>query len=142
MRRHLLVNRRIRIPTDEFTWTFARSGGPGGQNVNKLNTKAVLRWPVAESPSLPDEVAERFLKRYANRITNEGELVLASQRYRDQARNIDDCLEKLRSMLASVAEPPKKRRPTKPSRAAKRRRLEEKKRRSERKQMRKPPRME
>lgn len=136
MRKYLVVNNKIKIPTDELHFTFARSSGPGGQHVNKTATKAVLRWPLKESPHLPEGVRNRFVRRYANRITSEGELLLNSQRYRDQARNVEDCLEKLRAMLAGVAYPPKKRKPTRPSKASKERRLKEKKRRSQRKQLR------
>ena len=132
----LVVNRRIRIPLREFDFQFARSGGPGGQNVNKLNTKAILRWGIERSPNLPEDVRERFRARFRRRITREGEFVLTSQRFRDQGRNVADCLEKLREMLEEVAAPPKRRRPTKPSRAAKERRLKEKHVQSEKKRSR------
>src|SRR5690242_13852589 len=80
----LTINSRIRIPHQEFEFSFARSGGPGGQNVNKVNSKALLRWPVHNSPSLPADVRHRFLTRYRSRLTTEGEIILSSQRYRDQ----------------------------------------------------------
>src|SRR6266566_211967 len=105
----------IRIPLDAFQFTFVRSAGPGGQNVNKLNTKAVLRWPVATSPHLPEAVRARFAAKYANRLTGGGELVLTSQRFRDQSRNRADCLEKLHDMLLSVATAPVKRKRTRPT---------------------------
>lgn len=123
----LAVNSRIQIPHAEFDWTFVRSSGPGGQNVNKVNSKAVLRWGVGRSPSLPDDVRARFRAKYASRITAEGEILVASQRYRDQGRNVDDCLAKLSEMLAAVAARPKRRRPTKPKASDVRRRLETKK---------------
>ncbi|MCA9204259.1 MAG: alternative ribosome rescue aminoacyl-tRNA hydrolase ArfB [Pirellulaceae bacterium] len=123
----LKVNRRIAIPLAEFTYTFARSGGPGGQNVNKVNSKATLRWPITSSPSLPEDVRQRFLATFRTRITQDGDLVLSSQRYRDQGRNVQDCLDKLREMLLSVATPPKIRRETKPTRGSRERRLQEKK---------------
>jgi ribosome-associated protein len=132
----LVVNSRIQVPLSEFSWTFVRSSGPGGQNVNKVASKAVLRWNFAASGSLPADVRERFLSRYASRLTGDGELVIRSQRYRDQGRNQADAMEKLRAMLAAVAVPPKKRRPTKPSRAAIERRIESKQARSRTKQMR------
>jgi ribosome-associated protein len=131
---NLVVNSRLRVPLEEFSFTFVRSSGPGGQNVNKVNNKAVLRWPVAASPSLPAPVRERFTRRYASRITTEGELVMTSQRYRDQGRNVDDCLEKLREMLAAVAAAPVRRKRTKPSRGSIERRLEAKRHTSSRKQ--------
>ena len=132
----LAINTRIRIPLDEFEFSFVRSSGPGGQNVNKVNSKAVLRWPVRQSPSLPDEVRERFLTRHANKVSVEGDLVLTSQRYRDQQRNIDDCLEKVRLLVVEVATLPKKRRPTKVSRGAKESRLQAKREQSGKKQQR------
>lgn len=130
----LEVTPRVRIPLDEIEFTFVRSSGPGGQNVNKVNSKAVMRWPATTSASLPDDVRSRFIERYGSRLTNEGALVVASQRYRDQAKNIDDCLERLREMLLSVATPPKRRRPTRPTRGSIERRLTSKRRRSTKKE--------
>ncbi len=130
----LEINKEIRIPLREFHFSFVRSSGPGGQNVNKVATKAVLRWNVHKSGSLPEEVRERFTKRYANRINQEGELIVSSSRFRDQGRNTADCLEKLRSWLQKAAEKPRPRRPTKPSRAARERRLKEKRFQSQKKE--------
>ena len=132
----LTVNPRLRIPLSEFEFTFSRSSGPGGQNVNKVNTKALLRWGVAHSPSLPEGVRARFMAEYHRRITTEGVFMMTSQRYRDAPRNVADCLEKLQALLASVATPPKRRRPTKPTRGSVARRLTNKKEQSERKQQR------
>ena len=137
----LRVNQNIEIPDTEFEFTFARSGGPGGQNVNKVNSKAVLRWSVSTTQHLPEPVRDRFLSRYRNRITREGEIVIHSQKYRDQGRNVADCLERLREMIRAVVRPPIKRRPTKPSKGAQRRRLDQKKQRSEKKQSRRKPRL-
>jgi ribosome-associated protein len=120
------VTENIQIPDSELQFTFARSGGPGGQNVNKVASKAVLHWNLAASPSLPAEWKERFQQQNRWRITADGVLVLDSQRFRDQAKNVADCLEKLRDMLLRSRFPPKKRRPTKPSRASKERRLKAK----------------
>ena len=132
----LSVNARIQIPESEFQFTFVRSSGPGGQNVNKVSSKAVLRWNVLESPSLPGDVRERFLAKHRKRLTTEGDLIISSQRYRDQGRNTADALEKLRVMLAEAATRPKTRRPTKPTRSSVTRRIESKQARSRTKQKR------
>jgi ribosome-associated protein len=129
----LEINDRIRIPEEEFIWSYVRSSGPGGQNVNKVSSKAVLRWNVVASLSLPVDIKTRFQKQQGSRITSEGDLLIASQRYRDRERNRLDCLEKLSAMLQAAAVAPKPRRKTKPSAGSKERRLAEKKRRSDRK---------
>jgi ribosome-associated protein len=126
----LAVNDEIQVPESEFQWSFARSGGPGGQNVNKVASKAILRWNLAASPSVPAHVKDRFRTLFRRRLTTDGEMVLAGQRYRDQERNRQDCLEKLAEMLRQAAAIPEARRPTKPTKGSKRRRLEAKKRRS------------
>jgi ribosome-associated protein len=122
----LVVNKRIQVPKGELEFTFARSSGPGGQNVNKVSSKAVLRWDVMRSAALPADVRQRFLARYGSRLTNEGDLVITSQRHRDQARNVADALEKLRVMVAGVAAPPKKRKPSRPTKASVERRRKSK----------------
>jgi ribosome-associated protein len=130
------VSSRLKIPVAEFEFTYARSSGPGGQNVNKVASKALLRWNVATSTSLPADVRDRFLRKYASRLTNEGDLLITSQRYRDQGRNVTDCLEKLRAMLAAALEAPKPRKPTRPGRAAVERRLTTKRQQSKKKERR------
>jgi ribosome-associated protein len=136
----LVVRPGLAIPTSEFEFTYVRSSGPGGQNVNKVSSKARLRWPVQDTESLPLEVKERFTARYHRRLTTEGELILTSQRYRDQAKNVSDCLLKLREMIDAVVDVPKPRKKTKPTRGSKERRLKQKRDRAERKETRKPPR--
>jgi ribosome-associated protein len=132
----LIVNSRIRIPDSELEWSFVRSSGPGGQNVNKVSSKAVLRWHALTSSALPIDIRARFQQRYASRLTTEGDLVLSSQRYRDQGRNIEDVKQKLIAMLEGVSIAPKKRRPTKPSKGAIARRRESKQAVSKKKQLR------
>jgi ribosome-associated protein len=134
----LVVNDQLKIPLREFRFSFARSSGPGGQNVNKVNTKALLRWAVVESPTLPEPVRQRLLRKHRRRVTSEGELLISSQRFRDAGRNVADCLEKLRVMLAEAAVAPRHRKRTKPSRASARRRLDLKRRQSQKKQQRRP----
>ena len=135
----LEVNSQIQIPDSEFTFSFSRSGGPGGQNVNKVCSKAQMSWDITNSPSIPEDVRERFLLRYPRRITKDGMLMMTSQRYRDQGRNTQDCLNKLAELLLNVAVAPTKRKPTGPSRGAKQRRLQDKHVRSDRKQGRRRP---
>ncbi|HEY9777768.1 MAG TPA: alternative ribosome rescue aminoacyl-tRNA hydrolase ArfB [Planktothrix sp.] len=129
----LSITPNLQIPLEEFEFTYARSGGPGGQNVNKVNSKAVLRWRLLQSQHVSEGVRERFVQRFGNRLTVEGELVISSQRYRDQAGNVQDCLDKLQEMLAAVAVAPVKRRPTRPTLASKTRRVTAKREQSQKK---------
>jgi len=135
----LRVNHRIAIPRNELRMSFVRSSGPGGQNVNKVNSKVELRWNVARSLALPADVRDRLLSRFARRVNQRGELVLTSQRYRDQPKNIDDCLTKLRELVLAVATPPRRRKKTAPPRRASESRLQEKRATSEKKRRRSPP---
>jgi ribosome-associated protein len=135
----LAINDRVQIPETEFDWSYVRSGGPGGQNVNKVASKAVLRWDLANSPSLPEEVKARLRTLQRRRITNEGELILNSQRFRDQERNRQDCLEKLGEMIREALEVPRPRKKTKPSRGARRARLHDKRHRATAKASRRKP---
>jgi ribosome-associated protein len=135
----LEINDQLRIPETELEWSFVRSGGPGGQNVNKVASKAVLRWHLAGSPSVPEAVKARLRAHQRRRITGEGDLVLTSQRYRDQERNRQDCLDKLRELVLQAATPPRPRRPTRPTRGSREARLRAKRRRSATKAERRKP---
>ncbi len=126
-----IINARISIPDFELDFEFVRSSGPGGQNVNKVNSKAQLRWDALDSEALPPSVKERLIASFGGRLTKEGELLFSSDRYRDQQRNKEDCLEKLREILLSVAEAPKPRKKTKPTRGSQERRHKTKKIRGE-----------
>jgi ribosome-associated protein len=126
----LQVTDAITIPEAEFDWSYARSGGPGGQNVNKVASKAVLRWNVRASPSLPDHVKGRLCALNRRRVTSTGDLILTAQRYRDQERNRQDCLDKLAELVREAATLPKARRATRPTRGSKQRRLAAKRHRS------------
>ena len=132
----LRITDRLSIPGEQLKVTFARSGGPGGQNVNKCNTKAVLRWNVVRSHSLPADVRGRFIEQFQTRINGLGELILASDAHREQLANRRACEERLRSMILSVLAAPKRRIRTKPSRASQQRRLNKKREQSEKKRQR------
>ncbi len=135
----LVVTDRIAIPDEEILFEFSRSGGPGGQNVNKVASKATLRWTPSANATMPPAVRDRLLRAVGGKLTVEGELLITSQKTRDQARNIADCLDKLREIILAVSKPPKVRRPTKPTRASQIRRVEAKSRRSDAKRLRKRP---
>ena len=119
----LQVTPDIRIPDAELVERFVRSGGPGGQNVNKVSTAVELRFDVARSPSLPEAVRARLLGRRVRRLTDEGVLVLSAQRFRTQERNREDARERLGALIAAATVAPKKRIATKPTKGAKERRL-------------------
>ncbi len=135
----MFIPPNIHISDDELQFTYVRSSGPGGQNVNKVNSKAVLRWNLLASTGVPEAVRERFVTRFGNRLTEAGDLVISSQRFRDQRRNEQDCLEKLGAMLTEVARPPKRRRKTKPTRASVERRKVQKRKGAAKKDLRRPP---
>jgi ribosome-associated protein len=120
-----------KIPADELRLSFARSRGPGGQNVQKVASKAILHFNVLHSPSLPEEVRQRFCQKFARRLTTRGDVVLHCDEYRDQRRNVAACYQRLRDMLHTVLRPPKQRRPTRPTAGSRARRLKEKKARSQ-----------
>lgn len=135
----LEISHSVRIPEEELQFSFARSSGPGGQNVNKVASKAVLRWKPSTSIALPPPVLERLLSLFPTRITTAGEIVITSELTRDQRVNMEDCREKLAQLVRAALVVPKKRRATKPSRGAKQRRLQDKRENSERKERRKAP---
>ncbi|MFM8633521.1 MAG: alternative ribosome rescue aminoacyl-tRNA hydrolase ArfB [Planctomycetia bacterium] len=126
-----LAGGRIVIPAAAIEWQFARSSGPGGQHVNRTSSKAVLRFAAARSPHLPDDVRARFVHQHRARLTAAGEIVIASQRHRDQPRNVEDCLAKLSAMIERAAVPPTVRKATRKPRAAVARRLDATRRRSQ-----------
>ena len=132
----IIINASIQVPDDELEFTFARSSGPGGQNVNKVNSKAVLKWSIDDADHVPASVIARFKAAFANQINKDGKVVIASDAYRDQARNIQDCKDKLTTMLKAVARPPKPRKKTKPTKAQKETRLKQKRQQAEKKQQR------
>jgi len=135
----LHVSNRLTIPSSQLQASFSRSSGPGGQNVNKVSSKVTLRWNVDDQPLLPPGWRNRLWAKYGNRISREGELILHSDRYRDQPRNITDCRQRLVEILLDCSTPPVVRKKSAPSRASQQRRFDDKKRQAEKKNGRRSP---
>lgn len=129
--RDVVVTPRITIPAGELALAFARSGGPGGQNVNKVSSKVELRWNPTTSAALGADDRAWLLENLGNRLTNDGTLIVTSTKTRDQLQNRDDALEKLVLIVRSALFRPKPRRATRPTRASKRRRVDDKRHRAE-----------
>ena len=127
------VTSKIEIPDEDLRFTFSRSSGPGGQNVNKVNTKALLTFDLENTTVLPEALKMRIRKEHANRINSDGQLLISNQESREQARNRQNCLDKLLEIIGGCLKQPKKRRPSHPTRASKRRRLDSKKKNSQKK---------
>lgn len=127
---------KYKIPSHEYELSFSRSSGAGGQNVNKVNSKATLHWNALKSTTLPLSVLDRFLKKYQNKLSAEGVLTLSSQEHRTQHLNIAAVIKKLHEMIESVSIAPKIRKKTKPTKSSVNERIKEKKSRSDTKKMR------
>ena len=119
------------IPNNEISFQFARSSGPGGQNVNKVNSKAIMFWSVQDNTCLPHGVIQRVKAAFSNRINQDGFLIIHSEKYRDKPQNIRDCHKKLQAMILSVWTPPKQRKADKPSKGSIEKRIATKKGRSD-----------
>jgi ribosome-associated protein len=125
----------FRLPTNELTWLFSRSSGPGGQHVNTSDTRVELRWPLDSTAVLNEAQREQVAARLGTRLID-GELRIVSSRFRSQTRNRDDARQRLETLVIDALRPRKRRRMTRPGPGAAERRLEAKRRRSQLKQQR------
>lgn len=121
----------LTIPEAELSFSFSRSGGPGGQNVNKVSTRVTLHFDLEGSPSLTREQKDRLKERLALRIDKRGVLKLAAQKHRSQAANRKEAVERFGRLIRSALKTSPPRKPTRASKAAKEKRLQEKTRRSQ-----------
>jgi ribosome-associated protein len=120
------ITDRLSIDEREIEESFVRASGPGGQNVNKLSTAVQLRFDVARSPSLPEDVRARLARLAGRRLSNEGVLIIVAESHRSQRTNRDEALERLVELIRRATVKPRPRRPTKPTASSKRRRLDSK----------------
>jgi ribosome-associated protein len=131
------MHHKIQIPENQLVIKTSRSSGPGGQNVNKLNTKAAVSLDIQNCNFLSDEQKQLVFKKLSNRLTNDGRLIVESQTFRTQKANIDYAIEKLTAAIEAALKKPKKRKPTRPSFSSVEKRLKSKKFKSSLKQQRK-----
>jgi ribosome-associated protein len=127
----IVVTPRVTIPGDELAIAFSRSGGSGGQNVNKVSSKVELRWNPTTSTALSADDRTWLVDRLRTRLTGDGTLIVTSTATRDQLKNRDDATSKLALIVRTALDRPKPRKPTKVSRGAKRRRVADKRHHSE-----------
>jgi ribosome-associated protein len=138
----LQINDTLSIPIAEFQFAYVRSSGPGGQNVNKVNSQVQLAWDVEASSALPEDVRQRLVQTQRGRISKAGLLRIDCEEFRTRERNRDACLERLRDIIRQAAIPPKKRRKTRVPKRVIEGRLRDKQERSEVKQARRRPRLD
>ena len=121
-----LVAGGVKIPLDELRFVYVKSSGPGGQNVNKVNSQAQLFWKLSESTAMAEDVRKRFEQQQKGRISKEGVFRLDSQRYRDREKNRQDCLDRLRNLIVLAEKVPQRRRKTRIPRRVREARLKAK----------------
>jgi ribosome-associated protein len=126
----LIINDQLTLPAGELEITASRSSGPGGQHVNKTDTRIQVRWNLESSASLSDIQRSRLRRNLSTRLTEAGDLLIACDTNRSQRRNREEALQRLAALLREALIPPKPRKKTRPSRAAVEKRLQEKKQRS------------
>lgn len=130
----------LTINSSELRFSFDRSPGPGGQNVNKLNTRVEMRFDVRNSRSIPESARARIVEGLGRRVSKDGILIIRSSRYRSQLRNRQECIDKLAAKLGAIFKPPlATRRATRPSGAEMARRRKANRRNSAKKKLRKRP---
>ena len=120
-----------KIPESELIFTYIHSDGPGGQNVNKVSSAVQLRFDVAKSPSLPDEVKERLAKLAGKRMTRDGIIIIQAKRFREQEKNREDAISRFRILIERAMDIPKSRKKSLPTKASQERRLTDKKRKGD-----------
>lgn len=133
------ITQRVRVFPHEIELSYARSGGPGGQHVNKTSSKVLLRWNLETSGALSEEQRDRVREKLATRLTAAGELLVTSEKHRDQSRNVDDAVAKFVTVLREALRVPRKRKATRPTRGSQRRRIEGKRKRGDLKRSRRKP---
>lgn len=129
---------KFTISPSEMEFQFVRSSGPGGQNVNKTNTKAQLKWRPLSSSAFNLDEKSRIILKLKNKITSDGFLIITSDRSRNQAQNKDDCINKLYETLTQALIVPKKRKKTKPTKSSLKKSIQSNQKKSEKKTNRKP----
>jgi ribosome-associated protein len=132
----LVINDKITLPASDLEWSAVRSGGPGGQNVNKVSSKIELYFDFDSSIALADDAKARLRTLAKNQLDGEGRVLVKSEKTRDQAKNLADARDKIRTLVLKALTVPKTRKATKPTRSSKKRRVDAKKKHGAKKKMR------